>query len=61
MMNERGGPRPGLFVLAAAAALSVMFGIAGISVGETSAQAGWWLVVVGLVGVALVTIELARR
>lgn len=31
----------------------VLSGIAGIAVGGTSAQAGWWLVVVGgIVGVA---------
>jgi hypothetical protein len=32
-----------------------------IGLGGVSAQAGWWLVVVGLIGLALVTIELRRR
>jgi hypothetical protein len=61
MDNQRGRRRAGLYVLGIAAALSLMFGIAGISVGGTSAQAGWWLVVVGLIGIALVAIEIARR
>jgi uncharacterized membrane protein HdeD (DUF308 family) len=33
----------------------VMSGVAGISVGETSAQAGWWLVIVGsIIGAAAI-------
>ena len=61
MTNERRRRRAGLYLLAFAAALFVMFGIGGISVGGTSAQAGWWLVVVGLIGLAVVAIEIARR
>ena len=33
--------------------LNLMSGIAGIAVGGTSAPAGWWLVVVGLLLTAL--------
>ena len=43
------------------ASLVLLSGIAGISVGGVSAQAGWWLVVVGLIGLVLVAIELRRR
>lgn len=43
-------------LLAIGVLLFLLPGIAGITLGGTSAQAGWWLVVVGviLVGVALV-------
>ena len=61
MTHERGRRRVGLYAVAVAAALFVLSGIAGISVGGTSAQAGWWLVVVGLVGLVLAVIELGRR
>ena len=60
MTNERGRRRAGLNIVAVAAALFVMSGIAGISLGGVSAQAGWWLVVAGLIGLVLVTIELRR-
>jgi hypothetical protein len=59
--HERGCGRTRLYLVALAAALFVMSGIAGISVGAASAQAGWWLVAVGLLGLALVAIELRRR
>ena len=61
MTCERGRRRAGLNLVAAVAAFLVMCGIAGISLGGVSAQAGWWLVVVGLIGLVLVTIELRRR
>ena len=56
MTYERGRRRAGLNLVAALAAFLVMFGIAGISLGGVSAQAGWWLVVVGLIGLVMVTI-----
>ena len=61
MTYERGRRRAGLNLVAALAAFLVMSGIAGISLGGVSAQAGWWLVVVGLIGLVMVTIELRRR
>ena len=39
----------------------LLSGLVGIGLGGISAQAGWWLVVVGLVGFVLVAIELRRR
>ena len=61
MTHEGGRRRNGLYLVAFAAGLFVMSGIAGISVGGISAQAGWWLVVVGLILLVLVAIELKRR
>lgn len=61
MTNERGRPRIAVIILAVVAALFVVSGVAGITLGGGQAQAGWWFVVVGLVGLALVAIELARR
>jgi len=61
MTYERGRRRGGLNLAAVVAALLVLSGIAGIGLGGVSAQAGWWLVVVGLIGLVLVTIELRRR
>ena len=60
-MTHEGGRRtqwPSILLIAFAAGLFVLSGIAGISVGGISAQAGWWLVVVGLIGLVLVAIEL---
>ena len=61
MTNQHGLARIAAIVLIAVAALVLLSGIAGISLGGVSAQAGWWLVVVGLVGLVLVAIELRRR
>ena len=61
MTNQHGLARIAVIVLIAVAALFLLSGIAGISLGGISAQAGWWLVVVGLVGFVLVAIELRRR
>ena len=61
MTNQHGLARIAAIVLIAVAALFLLSGIAGISLGGVSAQAGWWLVVVGLVGLVLVAIELRRR
>jgi hypothetical protein len=61
MTNQDGLARIATIGLIALASLFLLSGIAGISLGGVSAQAGWWLVVVGLVGLVLVTIELRRR
>jgi len=61
MTNQHGLARLAALVLIAVAALFLLSGIAGISLGGVSAQAGWWLVVVGLLGLVLVAIELRRR
>jgi hypothetical protein len=61
MTHEGGRRRNGLYLVAFVAGLFIMSGIAGISVGGISAQAGWWLVVVGLILLVLVAIELKRR
>ena len=61
MTNQHGLARIAAIVLIAVAWLILLSGIVGISLGGISAQAGWWLVVVGLVGLVLVTIELRRR
>ena len=61
MTNLHGPARIAAIALIAIAALFLLSGIAGISLGGVSAQAGWWLVVVGLIGLVLVTIELRRR
>ena len=61
MRHMHGFARIAAIALIAVAALFLLSGIAGISLGGISAQAGWWLVVVGLVGFVLVAIELRRR
>ena len=61
MTNQHGLARIAVIALIALAALFLLSGIAGISLGGVSAQAGWWLVVVGLIGLVLVAIELRRR
>ena len=61
MTHERGRRRTGLYLVAVASVLFVLSGLGGISIGGVSAQAGWWLVVVGLIGLVLVAIELRRR
>ena len=61
MTNARGRPRTAVIVLGVLAVLFVLSGVAGITSGGVSAQAGWWMVVVGLIGLALVAIEIARR
>jgi uncharacterized membrane protein HdeD (DUF308 family) len=59
--SGRGRPRIAVIVLAALAVLFVLSGVAGITRGDVAAQAGWWMVVVGLIGLAIVAMELARR
>jgi uncharacterized membrane protein HdeD (DUF308 family) len=63
MENEGGRPRPrtAVLILIVVAVLFVLSGFAGISQGGVQAQAGWWMVAVGLIGLALATVELARR
>ena len=61
MTPEQGRRRGGLYLVGVAAVLFILSGIGGISIGGPSAQAGWWLVVVGLIGLVLVAIELRRR
>jgi len=61
MTNRHGLARVAALAMIAVAALFLLSGIAGISLGGVSAQAGWWLVVVGLLGLVLVAIELRRR
>jgi hypothetical protein len=61
MTNQPGLARIAAIALIAVAVLFLLSGIAGISLGGVSAQAGWWLVVVGLIGLVLVVIELRRR
>ena len=61
MTNQHGLARIAVIALIALAALFLLSGIAGITLGGVSAQAGWWLVVVGLIGLVLVAIELRRR
>jgi uncharacterized membrane protein HdeD (DUF308 family) len=48
----------------ALAILSLYFlvsGVAGVVVGGTSAQAGWWLVVVGIIGLVITARDLPGR
>jgi hypothetical protein len=59
--SDAGRARPAVAIVAVAAVLFVMSGIAGISVGEGSAQAGWWLVAVGVLVLAVLAVELGRR
>jgi len=53
-------PRVAVILLAVMAVLFILSGINGIVVGGVSAQAGWWLVVVGLIGLVLIAIDYAR-
>lgn len=48
-------------MLALMAVLFILSGIGGITVGGVSAQAGWWLVAVGLIFLVIVAMEFARR
>jgi hypothetical protein len=59
--SDPGRARPAVVVVAVAAVLFVMSGIAGISVGGGSAQAGWWLVAVGVLVLAVLVVEHGRR
>ena len=61
MTSGRGRPRIAVIILAVVAAVFVVSGVAGVTLGGVQAQAGWWFVVVGLIGLALVAMELARR
>jgi hypothetical protein len=61
MMNGRRRPRIAVIVLALMAVLFILSGIGGITVGGVSAQAGWWLVAVGLIFLVIVAMEFARR
>jgi putative effector of murein hydrolase LrgA (UPF0299 family) len=54
-------PRTAVILLAVIAVLFVLSGIGGITTGGVSAQAGWWLVAVGLIGLLLVAVGLLRR
>ena len=58
--NEPRRPRIAVILLAAMAVLFIVSGINGIVVGGVSAQAGWWLVVVGVIGLVLIAIDYAR-
>jgi len=60
MTHLHGFARIAAIAMIAVASLLLLSGIAGISIGGVSAQAGWWLVVVGLIGLVLVAIELRR-
>lgn len=48
-------------VLAAFAVIFVLAGIAGISLGPDSAEAGWWLDIVGVILGVLAFVVLRRR
>jgi hypothetical protein len=61
MTNQHGLARVAVLVLIAVAMVVLLSGVVGIGLGGIFAQAGWWLVVAGLVGVVLVAIELRRR
>jgi hypothetical protein len=61
MTHLHGLARIAAIAMIAVASLLVLSGIAGIGIGGPSAQAGWWLVVVGLIGLVLVAIEVRRR
>jgi hypothetical protein len=61
MTNQQGLARIAAIALIAAAMVLLLSGLVGIAIGGISAQAGWWLVVAGLVGLVLVAIELRRR
>jgi uncharacterized membrane protein HdeD (DUF308 family) len=59
--ERRGRPRTAVIFLIVVAVLFVLSGFAGITRGGIQAQAGWWMVAVGLIGLALATVEIARR
>jgi uncharacterized membrane protein HdeD (DUF308 family) len=61
MTNGRSRPRTAVILLVIVAVLFILSGIGGITVGGVSAQAGWWMVAVGFIGLVLVAIEFARR
>ena len=61
MTGGRGRPRNAVILLATMAVLFIVSGIGGITMVGVSAQAGWWLVAVGLIFVAIVTMEFLRR
>ena len=61
MTKPRGRPRTAVIILAVVAILFLLSGVAGVTQGGVQGQAGWWIVVVGLIGLAIVAIELARR
>ena len=50
-----------MIILAVVAILFVLSGVAGVTQGGVQGQAGWWMVVIGLIGIAIVAMELARR
>jgi len=50
-----------VIILAVVAGVFVVSGVLGVTLGGVQAQAGWWFVVIGLIGLALVAMELARR
>jgi uncharacterized membrane protein HdeD (DUF308 family) len=59
--SEPRRPRIAVILLAVMAVLFILSGISGITVGGVSAQAGWWLVVVGIIGLALIAVDYARN
>jgi len=61
MTHLHGLARIAAIAMISVASLVLLSGIVGIAIGGVSAQAGWWLVVVGLIGLVLVAIELRRR
>ena len=61
MTNQHGLARIAVIVLIAVATVILLSGLVGIGIGGISAQAGWWLVVAGLIGLVLVAIEIRRR
>ncbi len=61
MTEPRGRPRTAVIILAVAAILFVLSGVAGVTQGGVQGQAGWWMVVVGLIGLAIVAMEIVRR
>jgi hypothetical protein len=61
MTNQHGLARIAVIVLISVAMVVLVSGLVGIGIGGVSAQAGWWLVVAGLLGLVLVAIELRRR
>ena len=61
MTEPRSRPRTAVLILAVVAVLFVLSGVAGVTQGDVQAQAGWWMVVVGLIGLAIVAIEIVRR
>ena len=61
MTGPRGRLRTAVIILAVVAILFVLSGVAGVTQGGVQGQAGWWMVVIGLIGIAIVAMELARR